>query len=145
MTLSLDDEALELLRAHRKRITPQRRLLVQVIRQGEGHLDADEVYRLAREKDPTISLSTVYRNLNMLKELGLVSEVHLDQEHHHYELKDAKEHYHLICSSCDKVIEFDSPLVRELGNQVGEERDFLIERAHIDLVGLCAKCRAERD
>ncbi len=144
MTPASDHEVLEVLRAQGKRVTPQRRLLLQVIRRSKGHLDADEIYRLAREKDPRISLSTVYRNLNMLKELGLISELHLDEEHHHYELKDATEHYHLICSGCGQVVEFDSSLVGELVTQVSGEKDFLIERAHIDLVGLCAKCRAER-
>lgn len=144
MTPASDDEVLEVLRAQGKRVTPQRSLLLQVIRQSKGHLDADEIYRLAREKDPRISLSTVYRNLNMLKELGLISELHLDQEHHHYEPKDATEHYHLICSGCGRVVEFDSSLAGEMMTQVSGEKDFLIERAHIDLVGLCAKCRAER-
>jgi Fur family ferric uptake transcriptional regulator len=141
----VDDKALEVLRAEGKRITRQRGLLLRVIREGKGHLDADEIYRLVREKDPRISLSTVYRNLNLLKELGLISELHLDQEHHHYELRDETEHYHLICSSCDRIMEFHSPLVRELKSQIGGERDFLIERVHIDLVGRCAKCRSERD
>ena len=149
MTLAEDDEvddkALEVLRAEGKRITPQRSLLLRVIREGEGHLDADQIYRLAREKDPSISLSTVYRNLNLLKELGLISELHLDQEHHHYELKDAAEHYHLICSGCGRIVEFHSPLVKELRNQIGREKDFLIERVHIDLVGLCYKCRSKGD
>jgi len=140
-----DDKALEILRAEGKRITRQRGLLLQVIREGEGHLDADEIYRLVREKDPRISLSTVYRNLNLLRELGLISELHLDQEHHHYEMRDETEHYHLICSNCGRVIEFHSPLVRELKSQIGAERDFLIERVHIDLVGRCAECRSERD
>jgi Fur family ferric uptake transcriptional regulator len=147
MTLAADDDvdnqALEVLRAEGKRITRQRGLLLQVIREGKGHLDADEIYRLVREKDPRISLSTVYRNLNLLKELGLISELHLDEEHHHYEPRDETEHYHLICSNCDRVIEFHSPLVRELKSQIGGERDFVIERVHIDLVGLCARCRAK--
>jgi len=143
MTVAADDEALEILRAQGKRITPQRSLLLQVIRKSKGHLDADGVYRLARQKDPSISLSTVYRNLNMLKELGLISELHLDQEHHHYELRDATEHYHLICSNCGRVIEFDSPLVEELMDRVSGEKDFLVERIHIDLVGLCAECRTK--
>jgi len=142
MTQALDDQVLEALRAKGKRITPQRRLLLQVIQQSAGHLDADEIYLLARKRDPRMSLSTVYRNLNMFKELGLIIELHLDQEHHHYEPKDATEHYHLICSDCDQIIEFDSPLARKLVDQVSKEKDFLIERTHIDLVGLCAKCRA---
>lgn len=137
-----DDEMLEVLREQGKRITPQRRLLLQVIRESDGHLDADEIYRRARQEDPRISLSTVYRNLHLLKELGLIRELHLDQEHHHYELRGAKEHYHLICSDCGRVIEFHSPLVRKLRGQISEEEDFLIERVHIDLVGLCGECRA---
>lgn len=144
MTPASDQEALEILRAHGKRITGQRSLLLRVIKESKGHLDAGEIYHLARREDPTISLSTVYRNLNMLKELGLISELHLDEEHHHYELRDATEHYHLICSSCGRVIEFDSPLVGELVGQVSQRKDFLIERVHIDLVGLCAKCHAKK-
>jgi len=140
MTSLSDEQTLVVLRAQGRRVTLQRKLLLEVVRQGEGHLDADEIYRRAREQDPRISLSTVYRNLNLLKELGLISEVHLDQEHHHYELRDAKEHYHLICSDCDRVVEFHSPLVGKLMDQISGEKDFSIERVHIDLVGLCGDC-----
>jgi len=143
MGTASDDEMLDVLRAQGKRVTPQRSLVLRMIQESDGHLDADEIYRRAREKDPRISLSTVYRNLNLLKELGLIIELHLDQEHHHYELKEAMEHYHLICSDCGRVIEFDSPFVGKLKDQITEEKDFLIERVHIDLVGLCTKCRTE--
>jgi Fur family ferric uptake transcriptional regulator len=139
-----DDEALEALRASGKRITPQRSLLLEIIRQSDAHLDADEIYHLARRKDPRISLSTVYRNLNLLKELGLVNRLHLDEEHHHYELRDEADHYHLICSSCGRVIEFDSDLVAQLVANVGKDKDFVIERAHVDLTGICPECRAKK-
>jgi Fur family ferric uptake transcriptional regulator len=135
------DEVLETLRAEGKRITPQRSLLLDVIRRSKGHLGADQRYHLARERDPRISLSTVYRNLNLLKELGLISRLHLDEEHHHYELKDAANHYHLICSSCGRVIEFDSSLVEQLMADVSAEKDFVVERLRIDLTGLCVECR----
>src|SRR4030042_5762402 len=71
------------------RITSQRALILEVIRHGEGHLDADEVYRRAREKKPRLSLSTVYRTLQMLKKLDLIEELHFDEEHHHYEIKSS--------------------------------------------------------
>jgi Fe2+ or Zn2+ uptake regulation protein len=145
MTPASDDEILEVLRAEGKRITPQRCLVLRVIRDSDGHLDADEIYRRAREKDQRISLSTVYRNLNVLKELGLIIELHLDQEHHHYELRDAAEHHHLICSDCGRVVEFDSRLVGKLRDQMSQQNDFLITRVHIDLVGLCSECRDEID
>jgi Fur family ferric uptake transcriptional regulator len=144
MIAAADDEALEILRAEGKRITAQRALLLEVIRESHGHLDADQIYQQARTKDPRISLSTVYRNLNMLKDLGLISELHLDEEHHHYEIREDIEHYHLICSGCGRVIEFESPLVARLFAEVQKSHDFLIELAHIDLVGLCKDCRAKR-
>lgn len=141
MARTSKDEVLETLRAEGKRITPQRSLLLDVIRRSKGHLGADQIYHLARERDPRISLSTVYRNLNLLKELGLISRLHLDEEHHHYELKDAANHYHLICSSCGRVIEFDSSLVEQLMADVSAEKDFVVERVRIDLTGLCVECR----
>lgn len=141
MARTSKDEVLETLRAEGKRITPQRSLLLDVIRRSKGHLGADQIYHLARERDPRISLSTVYRNLNLLRELGLISRLHLDEEHHHYELKDAANHYHLICSSCGRVIEFDSSLVEQLMADVSAEKDFVVERVRIDLTGLCVECR----
>jgi len=144
MAAASEEEALEVLRARGKRITAQRSLLLEVIRESHGHLDADEIYQRMRSKDPRISLSTVYRNLNLLKELGLVSELHLDQEHHHYELREETDHYHLICSSCERVFEFESPLATQMTTEVEEKQGFLTERTHIDLVGLCSECRAKR-
>jgi Fur family ferric uptake transcriptional regulator len=142
MRRSADETVVEALRSEGRRITAQRRLLLEIIRQSKGHLDADEIYRQARNKDPRISLSTVYRNLNLLKELGLISELHLDQEHHHYEVKKEKEHYHLICSHCGQILEFDSPLVDRLISQVSKKKRFRVERVYIDLVGLCEECTA---
>ncbi|MCJ7620214.1 MAG: transcriptional repressor [Anaerolineae bacterium] len=142
MRRSADQGVLAALHAEGRRITAQRRLLLEIIRQSKGHLDAGEIYRRARKKDPRISLSTVYRNLNLLKELGLISELHLDQEHHHYEVKEETEHYHLICSHCGQVVEFDNPLVDRLIAQVSKEKGFHVERVYIDLVGLCDECRA---
>jgi Fur family ferric uptake transcriptional regulator len=138
------EQARDALRAHGKRVTSQRNLILQIVRESRGHLDASEIYRRARSKDPRISLSTVYRNLNLLEELGLISELHLDQEHHHYELKEGMGHHHLICTNCDKVIEFDSPLVADLVSQVSQEQGFRVDRVQIDLVGLCEECRAKK-
>jgi Fur family ferric uptake transcriptional regulator len=144
MAAASEGEELEVLRTKGKRITAQRSLLLEVIRESRGHLDADEIYRRARSKDPRISLSTVYRNLNLLKELGLVSELHLDEEHHHYELREETDHYHLICSGCGRVMEFESPLAAQMAAEVEEKQGFLTERTHIDLVGLCNDCRVKR-
>ncbi|MBI4302131.1 MAG: transcriptional repressor [Chloroflexi bacterium] len=124
-----------------KRVTAQRTLLLELIRQWEGHLDADELYRQAREKEPRISLSTVYRALKLFKDLGLVEERHFDEEHHHYEAKASAEHYHLVCLSCGKVIEFKSPLIPQMKEAASRDQGFDILSAEITLAGYCPRCR----
>ena len=123
------------------RVTHQRALIMEIIRQGRGHLDADEIYRRAREKETRLSLSTVYRTLQMLKKLGLVEELHFDEEHHHYEVKPSAEHHHLVCLGCGRVIEFYYPLSRYLRKKVPEAKDFDITETEIRMTGYCAKCR----
>lgn len=126
------------------RFTRQRALIMEIIRRGQGHMDADEVYRQARKKEPRLSLSTVYRSLQKLKQLGLVDELHFDENHHHYEVKSASEHHHLMCLGCGQVIEFDYPLSRYVKRNVSEAKDFDIIAAEVRMSGYCAKCRKER-
>ncbi|MBL7126543.1 MAG: transcriptional repressor [Dehalococcoidales bacterium] len=127
-----------------KRFTHQRALIMDIIRQGEGHLDADEIFRRAREKEPRLSLSTVYRTLQMMKELELVDELHFGENHHHYEVKPTKEHYHLVCLGCGRVIEFSYPLSRYLKKEVPELKDFDIDETEIRVAGHCNLCRRTR-
>jgi len=128
-----------------KRTTAQRRLLLELIQQAGGHLDADELYRRARDHEPAISLSTIYRNLNLFKKMGLVDERHFAEEHHHYEPKAAADHHHLVCSGCGKVIEFISPLAEQINRQIGLENDFIITDTEIRIMGYCSRCRQSVD
>ena len=123
------------------RITNQRALIMEIMRQ--GHLDADEIYRRARRKEPRLSLSTVYRTLQAFKKQGLVAEVHLDESHHHYEVKPPAGHHHLVCLGCGRVVEFQYPLSRLVKKNVPEARDFSITEAEIRLAGYCAECRRQ--
>jgi Fe2+ or Zn2+ uptake regulation protein len=124
-----------------KRITSQRALILQIIRQGEGHLDADEIYRQARAIQPRLSLSTVYRTIKALKKPGLVDELHFDDSHHHYEMKSTTKHHHLICLGCGKVVEFQYQLARYVNRDVPEAKDFEIVDAELHLTGYCSQCR----
>lgn len=127
------------------RVTNQRALLLEIIRRGEGHLDADEVYRQARKRQPRLSLSTVYRTLQKFKKLGLVEEVHFDENHHHYEVKPSSEHHHLICLGCGRVIEFSYPLARQVKRSVPEARDFEITGTEVRMSGYCPRCRQRQE
>lgn len=124
-----------------RRVTKQRRLLLEIIRQAEGHLDADELFRWAKEREPRISFSTVYRNLQLFKQLGLVEERHFLEEHHHYEPKDFEEHHHLVCLGCGQVLEFQTPLIKRMKNKVAKKKGFEISRAEVFLEGYCPRCQ----
>ncbi len=134
----------EVIKLKVQRNTSQRRLLLDLLNQSEGHLDADELFRLAKEREPRISLSTVYRNLSLFKELGLIQERHLADEHHHYEVKGKREHYHLVCLNCGKVVEFQSPLVKRMKEDISKRTGFEILDGDIRLNGYCERCCRER-
>ena len=132
------------LRAANRRITPQRRLILDVLAQASGHLDAVEIYERARLRDPRLSLSTVYRSLSALKESAIVRELHLDQEHHHYELDNEDRHSHLVCMACGRVVEVDSRPFAEAAQMVGQTHGFQIVGAQVELTGRCADCQPKK-
>lgn len=123
-------------------MTQQREILLDVIEAAEGHLDADELYRRARERDHRISLSTVYRTLSLLKRHNLVDELHLSEEHHHYEARSGNEHYHIVCQQCGSVEEFSSPLTGQLRAAIRERYGFDVSGMEIDISGHCRRCLA---
>ena len=125
------------------RMTNQRGLILEIIRQ--GHLDADEVYRRARDKQPRLSLSTVYRTLRRLRELGLVDELHFDEAHHHYEVRPSIEHHHLVCLGCGKIVEFEYKLSQRMKQDIARKQGFEVTGVEVNMTGYCAKCRQRRE
>ena len=122
------------------RMTHQRSIIFEIVRNADKHMDVCEIYSKARQEEGHISLSTVYRTLNKFKELGLVDEQHLGQNHHHYETRQQSEHYHMICQRCGHIIEFEYPLTQRLKRDIGQARDFEILTAELNITGLCRKC-----
>ncbi len=127
-----------------RRVTAQRTMLLDLIHQSNGHVDAYDLYHQARKKQARISLSTVYRNLQLFKELGLIDEHHFAEEHHHYEVKPAAEHQHLICINCGKVVEFSYSLSNKLKREIGKQCDCDISAVEVNVSGLCSECRKEK-
>jgi Fe2+ or Zn2+ uptake regulation protein len=140
--MSYSEDITQVLQASGRRVTSQRRLLLEVLSDCQAHLDAEAIYELAKKRDPNISLATVYRTLKMLKEVGLVEERILDQEgqKHHYEIT-AEAHYHFTCLGCGRVIEFESPLIERAGRELAEGLDLEILHTRVHLDGYCPACR----
>jgi Fe2+ or Zn2+ uptake regulation protein len=121
-------------------LTTQRRLLLGLIRDAKEHIDAKELYRRASARDDSISPATVYRTLNLFKELGLVDEVRLGKIRCYYEVKQLPEHQHLVCRGCGKVMEFQNPYFQKLIEAVGREHGFNVTKAELYLEGYCPGC-----
>jgi len=128
----------------RQKITTQRTLLLDILKREGGHLDANELYERARHKQPRLSLSTVYRNLQLFKKLGLVEEHRFTEEHGHYEVRSGVEHNHLLCLGCSAVVEFDYPLSHQLREDVSREYGFEITGVEVSMTGLCPKCLSKK-
>ena len=126
-------------------LTSQRRLLLELLRDAEGHIDAKELYRRASARDKSISPATVYRSLNLFKELGLVDQMRLGQVRCYYEIKQSPRHQHLVCQGCSKVIEFQNPHFNKLIKAVRNEHGFNVTKAELYLEGYCPDCEGNGD
>ncbi len=124
--------------------TKQRQLLLDVINEAGGHIDAKELLRRAMEKDKNISHATVYRSLNLFKQLGLVDEKRLGHAQCFYEAKGPVEHQHLVCKGCGKVIDFACPL-NEVVKKVKRENGFVVTRAEVYMEGYCPECNEKEE
>lgn len=124
-----------------QRLTSQRLLLLNILSEGE-HLAADEVYRRARDKEPCLSMSTVYRNLRLFVKLGIVEEHHFNKAHCCYEVRTKAEHHHLVCLGCGRIIDFQYLMNQEITDNIETRYGFRTTGAKVVLVGYCAGCLA---
>ena len=137
----LDKRLQDAVRSAGRRLTSQRRLILQVLEESDGHLDADALYDQVKARDPDVSLATVYRTLAVLREIGLVEEHRLGEDHGHYEAVHQEPHYHFTCLRCGKVIEFDTPLVAQIVQALCEQEGVRVTSTHLHVSGYCPQCR----
>ena len=126
------------------RMTRQRRTILGIIETADQHLDVGMILRKARKADPTIDRVTVYRTIKLLKRHGLVDELdllHLRGDKHYYERHPQREHLHMACLRCGKVMEFESDLFERLKGQVERDCRFHIIVTRVEMGGYCADCR----
>src|SRR5712671_183577 len=127
------------------RMTRQRRTILSVVETAKQHLDASQILRKARKIDAQIDRVTVYRTLKLLKRHGLVDELdlmHLQGEKHFYERRPQRDHLHMACLRCGKILEFESDLFERLKGQVERECRFHIVVARLEIGGYCSDCRS---
>ncbi len=141
MTWLDEGELGEQLSAHGYKLTGQRRAVLAVIASSGERLSPAEVYEKAKAACPRIGLTTVYRTLDILVELGAVRLVHLDEGCHSYAPATEGHHHHLVCSGCGSVVEFEGCDLSPLLNAVASRTGFEIEDHWLQLFGRCPACR----
>jgi Fur family transcriptional regulator, peroxide stress response regulator len=129
----------ELLRKHNLKATPQRLEIVSVLAH-KGHMGTSEMYEHLRKKFPSISLATVYKNINIMLEKGFLFEVKLPEKKNVFELVKEK-HSHVVCSKCSSIIDIELD-VHEVVEQVKELTHYKIESNSLVFNGLCPRCSA---
>ncbi len=124
-----------------KRMTKQRQIIFDVVKQQQGkHPHVTELYALAKKKDPKINLSTLYRTLTEFKKANIVEELHLEEEHHHYEIA-SESHQHFVCETCGAIVEFDLASEQKIEKELAKEYGFKIKNMKLIASGLCKKCQ----
>lgn len=127
------------LRARGFRLTPQRQLVLEAV--GElGHATPEAIAAAVRKIASGVNISTVYRNLDLLEELGLVSHTHLGHGAPTYHLASDDDHLHLVCRDCGTVTEVPPLVVQDVVVGLAQEHGFTADVGHFAIFGRCAGC-----
>ena len=127
------------LRARGYRLTPQRQLVLQAV-DVLGHATPDDILTEVRRTASGVNISTVYRTLDLLEELKLVSHAHLGHGAPTYHLADRHQHMHLVCRDCDKVTETDVAIAAPFVESLRASHGFETDVKHFAIFGRCADC-----
>ncbi|MBP7688024.1 MAG: transcriptional repressor [Thermoflexales bacterium] len=121
------------------RLTPQRQVILEAVRQAGDHITPEQVYETVHAQQPAISRATIYRTLDFLCEQRLVTAMHWGGQTY-YEIAGETPHHHLICRMCGGVAEIDRALIDLLIAATAKKHRFMIDMDHIALFGLCQPC-----
>ncbi len=132
------------------RWTLTRQAILDLLRRTSEHMSAKEIYYFLLEKYPGIGLSTVYRTLDLLSQMGLINKMDIGEGQSRYEYRTGEErshHHHLICKKCGKIIDYDDfvdeemKLVKEEAKSIKRKYKFIVQDHNIEFYGLCKDCQ----
>jgi Fur family ferric uptake transcriptional regulator len=131
------------LRSRGYRLTPQRQLVLEAV--GTlGHGTPEEICSRVQGTASSVNISTVYRTLELLEELGLVTHTHLGHGAPTYHLADDADHVHLVCRSCGEVVQASPDLLQETVDRIAADHGFSTDVRHFAIFGLCAECQGRQ-
>src|SRR5690625_410979 len=132
--------AIDTLKESGVRITPQRHAVLDYLLHSQSHPTADEIYRALESKFPNMSVATVYNNLRVLREIGLIRELTYGDDSSRFDCNMTK-HYHIICKQCDKIVDFHYPTLDEVESLAEQVTGFEVSDHRLELYGTCEACQ----
>ncbi len=123
-----------------KRMTKQRKAILEAIKEIDTHPTADELYEIVKEEIPNISLGTIYRNLNVLEEMDEIMVLDYGSTYSRFDGM-AENHYHFQCRECEEIFDLDMELQTSLNQRVEENNPFQVEQHRLEFYGLCPDCQ----
>lgn len=122
------------------RMTPQRYAILQYLMQSHTHPTADDIYRALSLQYPSLSVATVYNNLKVFVDAGLVRELTYGDDSSRFDA-DMSDHYHVTCTQCGTIVDFDYPPVREVEQAAAASTGFSVRGHRLEIYGLCPLCK----
>lgn len=130
----------QFVRQHHGRLTPQRQFIVKEFLSMKGHYDIDELYALFRKKGKEINPSTIFRTLKLLVQAGIAQERQFANGNTKYDV-NVSHHDHMICLSCNAILEFDSPTLESVQARILRNHGFEMSYHKHEIYGYCSGCR----
>ncbi len=124
----------------KRRNTHQRQIILDILRQEHVHPTADQLYEEVKKAVPAISKGTVYRNLKILEEMGLINVLKLERNRHQYEYRRVN-HSHFHCESCGAIFDIDVRFDAELDSNFISLTGFQVSHHNLEFHGLCQDCQ----
>jgi Fur family ferric uptake transcriptional regulator len=115
-------------------------LVIEALHNADKHISAEEIYEQLHSRYPYANISTVYRTLELLKKLDLVTETDFGEGRVRYHLAEKGHHHHLVCRSCGKVIDLEESLLHPLEDTLLREYGFDADLRHLAISGKCGEC-----
>ena len=122
------------------RLTPQRIMILSAIDSSDDHISAEEIYAQVVAKYANINISTVYRTLELLKRIGLVTETDMGEGRVRYHPVGKGHHHHLVCQECGAIIDLDESVLSSVKDVLLREYGFIADLKHLAIFGRCVNC-----
>jgi len=137
------DDLKSIIKKKGMKYTEQRAVILKILVNLDEHLNAEDIHAIIQKEhsEHNIGIATIYRTLNFLEEVGLISSISFGTEGKKYEGNTKEHHDHLICTSCNTIIEFLDEQIESKQDEIAMNNNFKIQSHSMQIYGLCEKCQ----